>query len=92
MLGDIAYATENVSLPFIDTELHLHDWMTDEEEEKTAPVRELEEWTSISKEMLPPDERLNDEQVSCTLAILKIMLDAYNCPFVLQTQVPERIQ
>ena len=92
LLADIAYATENVSLPFIDTELHLHDWMTNEEEEKTAPVRELEEWTGINSEMLPPVEMLNDEQVGSTLAALKKMLDAYSWSFVLQTEVPERIQ
>lgn len=92
LLADIAHATVNVSMPFIDAELNLHDWITNEEEEKTAPVRNLEEWTGISKEMLPPVERLNDEQVSCTLAALKKMLDAFNWSFVLQTEVPERIQ
>ena len=92
LLADIADATGNVSLPFIDTELYLHDWITDEEEEKTAPVRELEEWTGINKDMLPPVEMLNDEQVSRTLTAIKKMLDAYNWSFVLQTEVPERIQ
>lgn len=92
LLADIAYATENVSLPFIDTELHLHDWITNEEEEKTAPVRDLEEWTGISKEMLPPGEMLNDEQVINTVTALKKMLDAFNWSFVLQTEVPGRIQ
>ena len=42
--------------------------------------------------MLPPVEMLNDEQVSSTLAALKKMLDAYSWSFVLQTEVPERIQ
>lgn len=92
LLADIGYASRNVSLPFIDAELQLHDWITDEEEEKTAPVRELEEWTGINKDMLPPVEMLSDEQVSSTLAALKKMLDAYNWSFVLQTEVPERIQ
>ena len=92
LLADITFATGNVSLPFIDKELNLHDWITNEEEEKTAPVRNLDEWTGISKEMLPPVEMLNDEQVSNTVAALKKMLDAYNWSFVLQTEVPERIQ
>ena len=92
LLTDIADATENVSWPFVEKELQLHDWITDEEEEKTAPVRKLEEWTGISKEQLPPDEMLNDEQVNRLLEALKKMLDAYNWSFVLQTQVPERIQ
>ena len=92
LLTDIAYATENVSWPFVEKELQLHDWITDEEEEKTAPVRKLEEWTGISKEQLPPDEMLNDGQVNRLLEALKKMLDAYNWSFVLQTRVPERIQ
>lgn len=92
LLSDIAYASENISLPFAEKELNLHDWITNEEEEKTALVRNLEEWTGIRKEMLPPVELLNDEQVNNTVAALKKMLDTYNWSFVLQTEVPERIQ
>src|SRR5687767_8632447 len=92
LLADIAYATENVSLPFVEKELEIHDWISDEDEDKNAPVRNLEEWTGIHMEMLPPEEMLNDEQVNCLLVALKKMLDAYNWSFVLQKQVPERIQ
>ena len=92
LLADIAYATENISWPFTEKELHLQDWISDEDESKTAPVRDLEEWTGIKQEMLPPNEMLTDEQVSSLLKALNKMLDAYNCCFVLQTQVPERIQ
>jgi len=92
LLTDIAYATGNVSLPFIEKEITLHDWLSNEEEEKTAPIRNLEEWTGISKEMLPPGEMLNDAQMHSLLEALKKMLDSYNWSFVLQTQVPERIQ
>lgn len=92
LLADIAYATENVSLPFVEKELQLHDWIPDEEEDKIAPVRNLEEWTGISKEMLPPEGMLNDEQINLLLESLRKMLDAYNWSFVLQTKVPERIQ
>ena len=92
LLADIVYATENVSLPFVEKQLELHDWIADEEEDKTAPVRNLEEWTGISKEMLPPGEMLNNEQVNRLLEALKKMLDAYNWSFVLQTSVPEHIQ
>lgn len=92
LLADIIYTTGNVSSPFVEKDLNLHDWISEEDEEKTAPVRNLEEWTGITKEMLPPAERLNDEQVHSLLECLKKMLDAYNCSFVLQTQVPERIQ
>ena len=92
LLADITYATENMSWPFAEKQLELHDWIPDEEEDKTAPVHNLEEWTGIRKEMLPPAEMLNDEQVNCILNALKKMLDTYNWSFVLQTSVPELIQ
>ena len=92
LLADFVYATENVSLPFPEKQLELHDWIPDEEEDKTAHLRNLEEWTGIRKEMLPPVEMLNDEQLHQLLEALKKMLDVYNWAFVLQTSVPERIQ
>ena len=92
LLQDIAYATENVSWPFAEKEMHLHDWISDEDEDRMAPLKDLEEWTGIRQEMLPPVEMLNDEQVSQLLKSLNKMLDAYNWSFVLQIQVPERIQ
>ena len=93
LLADIAQATENISWPYIQKESYdLWDVVPDEEEEKTAPVRPLEEWTGIRKEMLPPAEMLSDEQVQQLLTALKKMLDAYNWSFVLQIEVPERIQ
>src|SRR5437762_13903 len=92
LLSDIADATENVSLPFVEKELELHDWLSEEEEEKTAPIRNLEEWTGISKEQLPPAEMLTNDQVHRLLESLKKILSAYNWSFVLQTQVPEPIQ
>ncbi len=92
LLADITSATENVSWPFAEKQPKLHDWIPDDEENNTAPIRELEEWTGIKKEMLPPGEMLSDEQVNSLLVFLNKMLDAYNCSFVLQTKVPERIQ
>lgn len=92
LLTDIAHSTKNVSLPFAEKAMELHDWISPDEEEKTAPVRELEEWTGIKKEQLPPAEMLTDEQVHLLLEALNKMLNAYNWMFVLQTQVPERIQ
>jgi len=92
LLADIAYATENLSWSFAEKQLELHDWLPDEEEEQTAPVRDLEEWTGMKKEMLPPVEMLTDEQVNNLLTALNKMLDAYNCSLVLQIKVPERIQ
>jgi len=92
LTDDIDKAAENVRWPFIEKELHWQDWISPEEEDKIAPVRSLEEWTGISKEMLPPETMLNDEQVQQLLDALNKMLDAYNWSFVLQTKVPERIQ
>jgi hypothetical protein len=92
LLEDIAYATENVSLPYVDREVNLHDWISDEEEDRTAPVRNLEEWTGIGKAQLPPHEMLTDGQIQRLSIALKKMLDVYNWSFVLQTEVPERIQ
>lgn len=93
LLSDITHAIENVDWPFIKKdEADIHEWITEEEEERTAPIRKLEEWTGIRKEQLPPVEMLSDEQVRGLLEALKKMLDAYNWAFVLQTEVPERIQ
>jgi hypothetical protein len=92
LLSDIACATENISWPFLKKELDFRDWISPDEEERTAPVRNLEEWTGITKEQLPPAEMMSDTQVSRLLRALKTMLDTYNCCFVLQLQVPERIQ
>ncbi|MEO6539431.1 MAG: hypothetical protein ABIN74_00515 [Ferruginibacter sp.] len=92
LLSDIAYTTKNVSLPFMEKEPDLQDWISDEEEDLTAPVRNLQEWTGITQDMLPPAAMLNDEQTQQVLSALIKMLDAYNLSFVLQTPVPERIQ
>lgn len=92
LLEDIAWSAENVSWPYVEKSLDLHDWISDEEEDRTAPVRQLEDWTGISRDQLPPHEKLTDDQVSRLLSALKEMLNAYNWCFVLQTRVPERIQ
>ena len=92
LLADIDHATENISWPFAETELQLHDWLSPEDEDRTAPVRNLEEWTGIEKIQFPPEQMLDDEHVRQLLRALNKMLDAYNCCFVLQIEVPERLQ
>jgi hypothetical protein len=92
LLSDIDFATANIRLPFIEKQMELHEWICDEEENLTAPTLNLQEWTGITQEMLPPAERLTNEQINQLLDALKKMLDAYNRAFVLQTQVPENIQ
>jgi len=92
LLDDIAYATENISWPFVETELDIWDWIPDHEEDRTAQVRNLDEWTGIRQEQLPPPEMLSDLQVGQLLHAFKKLLDACNWSFVLQTKVPESIQ
>jgi hypothetical protein len=92
LLEDIVCATENVEWSYQEGELELRDWISDEEEERTARRRALEEWTGIHKVQLPPAERLTDDQVHRLLNALKGVLEAHNWTFVLQTIVPERVQ
>ena len=92
LLADIAFATGNVQEPYRERERSLWDRVSDAEEEATAPRRPLEEWTGIRKVALPPVEKLDDDQVHRLLDALKKMLDAHNWSFVMQIQVPERIQ
>ena len=92
LLADIAWATMNVDWPYQERECGIHDWVSDEEEEQTAPRCPLENRTGIQKAQLPPVERLTEDQVHRLLDALKAMLDAHNWSFVLQTEVPERVQ
>lgn len=92
LLSDIEAATKNVSLPFIEKELSLHDWISVEAEEANAPTRNLCEWTGIAPEMLPPSAMLTEKEIQALLEALRQMLSAYNCHFVLQTEVPEGFQ
>ena len=92
LLSDIAYATENVSWPSFEEAMDWHDWISPEEEDRIAPARDLEAWTGIKQEQLPPVAMLSDDQVHVLLEALKKMLDAYNWSFVLQISVPERVQ
>lgn len=91
LLSDIEEATANISVPV--GEYDIWEWVSEEEEERTAQIRNLQEWAGITEEMLPPESMLNDEQVTLLLKSLNKMLDAYNCCFVIvQGKPPERIQ
>jgi hypothetical protein len=91
LVEDIGMATENSGLDSSGS-LDLWDWISEEEESNTAPVRKLEEWSGIRKEMLPPVSMLNDAQLNLLLSALIEMLEAYNCHFVLQIKTPADIQ
>jgi hypothetical protein len=92
LLADIEQATENVSLSYPDGGTDILAWISDAEEDATAPVRNLETWTRITSDMLPPVARLTDEHVGQLLSALKKLLSSCNSEFVMQTEVPERIQ
>jgi hypothetical protein len=92
LLMDLFSAAENINTPFPEQEFNIGDWMTDEEEERSAPIRNLPEWSSIAMESLPPSSMLTDKQVHDLLTALCKLLSEYNCHFVLQTEVPERFQ
>lgn len=62
LLTDIQIATTNVQRPFTDSDENLINWLSDEEEERTAPRIPLEDWTGIRKAQLPPQEYLDDER------------------------------
>jgi hypothetical protein len=93
LLSDITHATANLPRPYVPPSgWALQEWLSPEEEDATAPVRELEEYTGIRKEQLPPAEMLTDEQITDLLKALNKLLEECNWHFVLHTYVPERIQ
>lgn len=92
LLADIAIAIEHERNTAAGQSYEQFDWKSEEEEERTAPIRNLQELTGIYHEMLPPEEMLTDEQVHMVLEALIQLLNTYNCCFVLQFAVPERIQ
>jgi hypothetical protein len=92
LLTDLESAAANISFPSTGQEVDFWDWVSAKEEDANASVRNLETWTGITSEMLPPNEKLTDEQVHLLLGALNKLLSACNCEFVLQTTVPERIQ
>ncbi|HFA51626.1 MAG TPA: hypothetical protein ENJ95_21645 [Bacteroidetes bacterium] len=93
LLGDIAFAKANVSSPYPEkTSYEIWEWVSEEEEEKTAPRIPLEAWTGIKKEQLPPADMLTDEEIHLIFPPLKEMLEAYNWLIVFVIEVPERLQ
>lgn len=95
LLADIRYATKNVTWPYASNErdaTSLADWISDEEEEKTAPRIQLETWTNIKQSQLPPDHLLSDEQVEVLYKALEEMLKAYNYNATFLFSLPTRIR
>jgi hypothetical protein len=93
LLADIDEAAKNLSWPYpVRDEVSLEDWLSPDEENATAPVRNLQEWTGITTVMLPPANLLSEDNISQLIKALNKLLDACNCHFVLQIQVPEPLQ
>jgi hypothetical protein len=92
LLGDIRHSIDQFSSSEPSSSFEIWDWKSFEEEEQNAPTRSLEDWTGIQQIMLPPENRLSDAQLTSILNALEELLDVYNWCFVLQFNVPERIQ
>ena len=92
LLEDIKYAANNIAWPYPPVKDDTLFWISQEEDEQTALKRGLEDWTGINKDQLPPARLLNDDQIHLVFNALKKMLDEYNWSFVVQIEVPERIQ
>ena len=90
LLEDIAYATANVASPYAAVSVDFWDWISDEEEDKTAPRIPLEEWTGIQQSQLPPVHLLTDEQIEVLYTALEKMLIAYNYAIIFIFTTPIR--
>jgi hypothetical protein len=89
LLSDIDNAICHVSDPMI--EIDIDAWKSGEENDMTMPLRNLQEWTGITAEMLPPESMLEDEQLAQLLHALNQMLDAYHYG-LFDKDIPNRIQ
>jgi hypothetical protein len=92
LLDDIREAEAAASFPANPNSGSIFYFISEEEEDRNARVRQLDEWTGIRPEMLPAQGLLSDDQVCLLQAALEKMLEAYNCHFTVQFTVPERIK
>lgn len=91
LLADLQLATENVAWPYPEREsVALSDWISDEEEEKTAPRIQLEEWTGIQQSQFPPQHLLSDKQIKVLYQAIADMLAAYNYSATFIFTMPDR--
>lgn len=92
LIDDIETATQNGIEAYAvqqEDKIELLSWL---DEAEKIPTQALDEWCNIKQTQLPPDHRLNDQQISCLLDKIKQLLDAYNCSVVFQLNVPKRLQ
>jgi len=92
LIGDIQTATQcglDTCVTLEEDEVDLLVW---EEQVGKVQSQAFDEWCSIKQAQLPPDAKLDDQQVSSLVTQLKLLLNAYNCPIIFQFHVPERLQ
>jgi len=92
LLQDIEAAIEIAKTPTESRSYEIWEWLSEEEEDRTAPVRELEDLTGIKQEQLPPSSLLADDQITKLTKALIDLLNTHNWSFVMQTEVPEKFQ
>jgi hypothetical protein len=92
LVEDLQSAIEMLADPEPSKTIDFEDLLSDEEEERSAPRRQLEDYTGIAKNQLPPEELLSDDQINMLLDSLTKLLNQCNWSFVLQTEVPNRVQ
>lgn len=88
----IELITETIVHPREYGERDYLDWISDTDEDRTSPRRDLEEYLGLLKIELPPASKLSNEQIKDLLGALKKLLDKINWSFVMVIEVPERVQ
>jgi hypothetical protein len=80
LIEDIQYAKANIQKPWIVLKegYEFDEWLSEEEDKKQAPIRNVEDWSGIKKEQLPPEDRLSDEQVEALFKALDKLLSEFN--------------
>lgn len=92
LLSDIATATENARFYFPKRKFSYREWVSEEEEEKTAIEKQFDELTGIRKILLPPEDLLTDNQVEQLLSALEKLIEAYHYePFFIYS-IPDRLR
>jgi len=90
-LSDIEAITQSFQdIP--SQEVEIWDWISDEEEDQIAKRIQLEDWTGIRQEQIPPSEMLTDEEIEKLYESLYELLKAINYSIVFHFRMPLRIQ
>ena len=74
LLADIKQATENICKAYEHKQVDFFGWISEEEEEQNAPIKNLQDYCGIMQEQLPPENMLSDGQLAELFSALRIML------------------